>query len=308
MSKTVCVCVVLIGVTVCLMVSPAVTADAAKAHKTDWLYKAKWGVMFHYQPTWQKCKTFEEWDKAVTEFDAEGLARQFKAYGAGYLLITSRHGGEFPLAPNSVIAKSKSCPKRDLIADLADALDTEGLHLMLYYSTGMCVDKPKTAQNTAAVITEWSKRYGKKVKGWWLDNNCGDKELQKLIADACRSGNPDTLVAFSPPKMPKRNSPYEDYTAGNTHAPGYARCGGRFTSGAQWHMLSYVGNNWGGYCRRKGLRDRWSVGKVCGFTRKFVSRGGVVTWDVKPTLKGLIAPEFDGVMKAIGKSVADIKR
>ena len=50
--------------------------------------------MFHYQPVWQKCKTFKEWDKAVSEFDADGLAKQLKGYGAGYLVITSRHGGD----------------------------------------------------------------------------------------------------------------------------------------------------------------------------------------------------------------------
>jgi len=301
--------VAFIGVTVCLMVSPAVTADAAKAHKTDWLYKAKWGVMFHYKASYHKSSDPKEWTKTVDEFDVDGLVRQLKEYGAGYLLITARHGGDHPIAPNSVLEKSKpgTGPKRDLIADLADALDKQGLHLMLYYSTGMGIDKPKVAQHSAAVIEEWSKRYGKKVKGWWLDNNVGDKDLQKLLADACRAGNPDSLVAFSPPKMPKRNSPYEDYTAGNTHAPGYARCNGRFVSGLQWHMLSYVGNNWGGWCK-PGIRRGWSVGKITGFTRKFVSRGGVVTWDVKPTKKGLIAPEFDGLMKAIGKSVADIKR
>ncbi|HUS47977.1 MAG TPA: alpha-L-fucosidase [Phycisphaerae bacterium] len=287
-----------------------------KAHKTDWLYKAKWGVMFHFAPHMlqyadptRDLSKAEEWNKVVAEFDADGLAKQIKEIGAGYLLIAARHGGAMPIAPNSAIDKAApgTCPKRDLIADLADALEKQGLHLMLYYSTGMGIDKPKQAQQSAAVIEEWSRRYGKKVKGWWLDNNVGDEELQKLLADACRAGNGDSLVAFSPPRNPRRNSKYEDFTAGNCHGPRMIGCNGRFLDGAQWHMLSYLGFNWGGYSK-KGPGPRYSPETAVSMTMRFLPKGGVVTWDVKPTLKGLIAEEFIPTLTAIGEAAATVAR
>jgi hypothetical protein len=297
--------------------APADDANAGqKAHKTDWLYKAKWGVMYHFAPHMLRyadpkadLSKPEQWHKVVAEFDADGLAKQIKEIGAGYLLIAARHGGAMPIAPNSVIDKAApgTCPKRDLIADLADALEKQGLHLMLYYSTGMGVEKPKVAQQSAAIIGEWSKRYGNKVKGWWLDNNCGDDELQKLLAGACRAGNADSLVAFSPPHNPRRNSKYEDFTAGNCHGPGMIGCKGRFLDGAQWHMLSYLGHCWGGYSI-KGPGPRYSNEKAVGLTMRFLPNGGVMTWDVRPTIKGLIAEEFIPTLKAIGNAAATVAR
>ncbi|MCE5279566.1 MAG: alpha-L-fucosidase [Planctomycetaceae bacterium] len=291
--------------------APAAKADGeAKAHKTDWLYKAKWGVMFHYTDPWQGAGTIEEWNKRLDGFDVDGLAKQLKELGAGYLMITSKHGGKFTLAPNAAFEKANpGCtPKRDLIGDLAEALDKQGIGLMLYYATGMGIDKPKVANVTAEVIGEWSKKYGKKVRGWWLDNNVGDQDLQKLIADAARSGNPDTVVGFSPPKAPspRRNSPQDDYTAGNTHAPGPARCSGRFVDGAQWHILTYLGNNWAGVHKKAGMR--FSPERAAGMTAGALSKGGVVTWDVKPLASGLIDPAYLPGLKAIGEAAAKIQR
>jgi hypothetical protein len=275
-------------------------------HKTDWLYNARWGVMYHYVSTFRPKETDgkELWDKAVKNFDIAGLAKQLHEVGAGYLLISAQHMG-LPLAPNKMYEDGKY-PTRDLIPELSDELAKYDIHLMLYYATGMGVteDSPK---NAAAVIEELSKRYGKKVKGWWLDNNSGNEKAQKLIADAARAGNGDTLVAFSPPKGSMRNSPYEDYTAGNEHAPGTTVCGGRFIQDCQWHMLTYLGYNWGGYTKYKG-QPRFDAGKASAITGKLVASGGVVTWDTPWEVNGLLSPECLPILKAIGEAARQAKR
>lgn len=275
--------------------------------RTEWLYKAKTGIMFHFSSQWFKMG--ENWQATIAGFDVPGLVRQMDEAGMGYLLITARHGDSIPIAPSAVYEKGNpgKAPKRDLIADLAAELEKHGKHLMLYYSTGMGVEKPKVARESAAFIREYSLRYGAKVKGWWLDNNVGDPELQKLLADAARAGNPDALVAFSPPHKPVRNSPYEDYTAGNTHAPGEVSCGGRWVDGTlQWHMLTYLGNNWGGYC--KNPNPRWPDGKVAGFAGKFLGRGGVITWDVPYETNGLIRAQYLPVLRKVGDVAAGLQR
>jgi len=275
-----------------------------KPHRTDWLHQAKWGVMFHYCSNWFKMG--KNWDKTIKDFNVKGLAKQLDSVGAGYLLITAKHCGH-PIAPNAAYEKVMpgKCPKRDLIADLADELGKYDIKLMLYYATGMGLEGGKTASFTAEVIEEFSKRYGAKVKGWWLDNNVGKKDLQKLLADACRAGNKESLVAFSPPKTPRRNSPQEDYSAGNTHAPGYAKCTGRWVSGLQWHMLTYLGHNWGGYCRKRTGSS--PIGKVVGFARKITGRGGAITWDTPYETSGLIRANFMPYLKAIGEATGTIK-
>jgi len=301
------VAVVLAGGIVLGLVQHPQAAEAQegpKAHRTDWFHQAKWGVMFHFCSNWFKMG--ENWNKTIDEFDAKGLAKQLHEVGAGYLMITAKHCG-VPIAPNSVYEKAHpgKCPKRDLIMDLADELAKYDIKLMLYYATGMGVDGGKGGEFSAKVIEEFSKRYGTKVKGWWLDNNVGDERLQKLLADACRAGNSDSLVAFSPPKNPQRNSKYEDYTAGNCHAPGEVGCPGRFIDGLQWHILTYLGHNWGGYTRKTGCR--WPTGKVVGFANKFIPRGGVVTWDTPYETSGLIKAEFIPILKAIGEACGTIK-
>ncbi|HUS47677.1 MAG TPA: hypothetical protein VM098_06135, partial [Phycisphaerae bacterium] len=184
-------------------------------------------MMFHFVSEWMKVEDPAEWDKRfdfahrpepvegiIAAFDVEGLAKQLHEVGAGYFIITAQHMGH-TLAPNRLVKDGKF-PSRDIIPPLADALAKYDIKLMLYYPTAMGMDKPKVAQRsprrsgpqgdrTAAIIEEYSRRYGKKVRGWWLDNNCPDVELQKLIADAARAGNPDTIIGFSGPKGQQRN-------------------------------------------------------------------------------------------------------
>ncbi|MHC4983947.1 MAG: DNRLRE domain-containing protein [Planctomycetota bacterium] len=274
-----------------------------KPHKTDWLYNARWGVMYHYVSRWhpRRLGTEELWEKAIKNFDAEGLAKQLSELGAGYFMITARHVGH-PVAPNSLV-KDGRIPSRDLIIDLAKELEKYDIKMMLYFACG----GPEGTPDAAKIITELSERYGVKIKGWWIDNNPIDRKLQKMLADACRAGNPDALVAFSPPKGQQRNSPYEDFTAGNTHAPRKIRCDARFIQGLQWHTLTYLGYNWGGACKEGGaprFTPEWdadvTVGNVAG--------GGVITWDTPYEINGLIHPDCIDRLKVIGKAAREAKR
>jgi hypothetical protein len=320
MKKSMTMIAVCLGMFACCAtaaepVLPAGHVPAAAGKKTDWLYKAKWGAMSHFTKTFLAWDAKagpidgEKWKKIVLEFDVEQLADQLHECGAGYFLLAARHGGAPPVAPNAVIERTApgTCPQRDLINDLADALEKRGLHLMLYYSTGMGIDKPHGARQSAAVLQEWSKHYGKKVKGWWLDNNDQDVALQKLLAEACREGNPDALVAFSPPHGVQRNSEYDDYTAGNSHDLGLLKCTARFVNGAQWHALSYLGYTWGGYSK-KGPGPRYDPNKAVSLTMRCLRGGGVVTWDIKLTRQGRIADEFMPALKAIGQAAQKVTR
>ena len=63
----------------------------------------KWGVMLHYSAERlmsnnqldSQAKTLGQWSELIDNFDCDALAKQLSDVGAGYLIITVRHIGEF---------------------------------------------------------------------------------------------------------------------------------------------------------------------------------------------------------------------
>jgi hypothetical protein len=104
-------------------------------------------------------------------------------------------GDKHMIAPNAVYdaytgyAPGDACARRDLVLDLSAALSARGIRLMLYYTgdgphedaqaaTGLGwpdapVDRSNVpllfVQRWAEVLGEYSKRYGDKVSGYWID-------------------------------------------------------------------------------------------------------------------------------------------
>lgn len=320
---------------------------------TDWLYQAKWGVFTHYlsdtvgQPQLIASTstamttstapaaagqemTIERWNQLVDSFDTGALAKQLADAGAGYYFITLGQNSGFYCSPNAtydnlVGIKPSKCSRRDLIADLYEALEPRGIRLMVYLPSG-APDRDPVAIKALGwnqgsnrnqefqikwenVIREWSNRWGSKVKGWWFDGcyfadamyRCAESPNFASFAAAARSGNPDSIVAFNPGIEIKRMTPYEDYTAGETNDPISMKCNGRWVDGAQWHMLSFLGKSW--YFGQ----PRFTNQQVIDISRKVIDCDGVVTWDVPITADGRIPKPFFNQLKALGKAL-EVKR
>jgi alpha-L-fucosidase len=150
-------------------------------------------------------------------------------------------------------------------------------------------------RNWEAVVGEWSQRWGDKVHGWWIDGCYHADRMYRYpdppnfasFAQALRAGNPDSIVAFNPGvRVPVVcHSEHEDYAAGEI-SNAFPVCPGERLDGAQYHVLSYLGQAWG----RGPLRfpDEF----VVGYTRHVNARGGVVTWDVPIEETGRIPQPF----------------
>jgi hypothetical protein len=127
------------------------------------------------------------------------------------------------------------------------------------------------------------------------------------FAAAARAGNPDGIVCFnSGVKTPIASlTSVEDYTAGEVSAAlpvdldfdNLGVEGGRFVNGAQYHVMSYLGEFWGQGAPR--FCDELAVG----FTKQVIGRGGVVTWDVPIQKNGLFAEDMLRQMKVVGRGV-----
>ena len=308
----------------------------------DKFYDYRWGVFNHFISVIQnnpslpnsygKCTS---WDELIDGFDVKKLARALNEIGAKYYVITVMQGTEFMLAPNATFDKiagtkpGEACSTRDLIMELADALDRYNIDLFLYFtgdgpyknekigakfgfieprSDGVTMEFVK---RWASVLEEYSLRYGDKIKGWWVDGCYRDHfkytdELLEPLYKACKSGNPDAIVALNGGVGNKfeMNYPDEDFVCGEFNT---LDClpRERFINGkAQAHILaplgtgdSGIGATWGSF----GLG--YTKEYIADYIRRVHDAGGVVTLDIGVYRDGSLDEEQVSALKYVAKNI-----
>jgi len=305
-------------------------------HRAAWMQEARWGVMTHYLADWKARElgepmTVEKWNGLMDHFDVEGLAEQLKSVGAGYYLITIGQNSGYYLSPNAtydrlVGIQPSKCARRDLVADLSEALNKQGIKLMVYLPAGAPGGDPPARKalewqngpyrnrefqlKWEQVIREWSTRWGSKVAGWWFDGCYWPNAMYRSdtapnfasFAAAARAGNPQAVVAFNPGVVPRILSvtPHEDYTAGEINDPDRVeirRAVNGKIDGTQVHILSFLGEKWG------TGSPRFATEQVVKWSQDIRKQGGAITWDVPIQASGLIAQPFIDQLAAVGKAL-----
>ena len=161
-----------------------------------------------------------------------------------------------------------------------------------------------------AIILEWSLRWGRKVHGWWIDGcyyadkmyRHSDAPNFRSFAEAMKAGNSDSLVAFNPGVLVPiiSHTEFEDYTAGEANVmvtPNKFHAFQRFIDGAQFQVLSFLGNYW---CVGE---PRYPDDLVVEYTHYINSFEGAVTWDVPIIANGRISDVFMRQLTKIGRAV-----
>ena len=309
---------------------------------TDWFRDAGWGIMCHYLAgiPGDGSDAFdisaEAWNAQVDAFDLDGFVEQVVSTGAGYLLFTVGQNTGHYCAPNATYDEltglcPSRCARRDLIMDLALALEPHGIRLMVYTTSG-APNEPAAAKALGwvnlrdhppdrlagfqlkwnRILTKGSQRWGRHVNGWWVDGcyhadamyNFDDEPNWASLARALKAGNPDAIVAYNPGvKVPVITQGGEDYTAGELAQAltlGKWRDGGFRTipstvGDAQYHVLTFLGQFW--RIGEPRLPDALAVG----YTQFIIQNAGVVTWDVPIEASGLIPQPFVDQFQAIAR-------
>jgi hypothetical protein len=147
------------------------------------------------------------------------------------------------------------------------------------------------------------------VHGWWFDGcyypiamyRHDDPPNFASFAAAARAGNPNAIVAFNPGVFDPIMSltPEEDYTAGEINDAMKVQCPGPTIGGAQTHMLSFLGPFWA------QSPPRYSDAQAAAITRRFLDKGGAVTWDVPIGPDGRIPDVFVRQLAAIRERLDD---
>lgn len=305
-------------------------------NRNAWMQEAKWGVMTHYLSDWIARRdsidmNVGKWNDMIDHFDVNGLADQLESVGVGYYLLTLGQNSGYYLAPNDMYDQlvgndPTKCAKRDLVTDMYNALQGRGIKLMVYLPSGAPAGDRKAREalewengpyrnknfqiKWEQVIKAWSDRFGEKIVGWWFDGcywpnamyrYCDPPNFESFAA-AARSGNPQSVLAFCQGVVPRLVSvtPEEDYIAGEMSNPADLsirhEVDGK-VDGKQVHVLSYLGERWG------GGQPRFEIDQVLEWSREVRRHHGVITWDVPIQTNGSISEPFMDQLKAIGEEM-----
>lgn len=292
---------------------------------TDWM-AGHWGVGVHYLPSMYDFTGnggSVVWNEAVNSFDVEKFSDSAQSAGASWVLFTIGHGSGYYAAPNATLDRfsgyqpGERNATRDLIMDLANALNTRGLKLIIYLPSNAPHLDDKIAhglglttksevngnwninytflQRWPQVIEEWSDRYGARVSGWWLDgfyvDNGFTPEMGQIYAAAARHGNSQAVIALNlgANNWPEAASPYQDFLAGEQGINLYPPTAGRWsigqnnpTTAVQWFAFNLLSTDW----ITAGLAHSDEDAKE--YMKTTLNHGGAITWNVYVSADGTI--------------------
>lgn len=307
---------------------------------TDVMSNKKWGVFNHYLYNIQNNPAYPNnmgagetsWQECTAALDVKKIARQLHEVGAGYYFITVMQGRRYMIAENAryreIIGDESAdecLSKRDLIEELYEALSEYGIDLYLYFTgDGPYKDEEEGkkfgfieprqnvsmefAEKWASVLEWYSKHYGDKIKGYWIDG-CYDHEWFGYTPDklepfynAVKSGNPDALVTMNNgvKRGLYRYFPKEDFVSGEQENLDVVP-ESRYLDGAQTFILLPIGNG------DMGIGCAWGSGglsftgeQLADYAEKVTSVGGVVTFDCMVARDGSFDEEQIAALKVVG--------
>ncbi len=226
----------------------AIEADRQEARRaragTEWMAKAGYGLMFHWtSQSVGKDGTHKPYAQAVDDFDVKRFAEMVEETGAGYVVLTIGHAESYCPAPLKAWEKYHpgKTTQRDLIAEMADALNAKGIKLMCYLNAASLGKYPKAGEEEfSRIMTEVLTEFGrsgtrKKVAGYWIDCCYQAKEkipwlLLPRVLQGLQSGEPGSppcgcRLPGSPPNVSRmagvlgRGNRQPRRVAGQRHYP-----------------------------------------------------------------------------------------
>jgi len=304
----------------------AIAAEREKARRmrasTDWFVDAGYGVMFHWtsrtQPRHGPQKPYAD---AVNDFDVNAFADMVEETGAGYVIFTVNHAE--PHCPAPIESWERVHPgwttQRDLIGDIADALNQRGIKLMLYFASHI-LGKLDTASEEEFfkihfdILTEMGLRYGEKVAGYWFDGWHAVTEKYpyapfERFFNACKAGNPDRIIALNYWIFPVTTE-WQEYWAGELGSPQRPHTARYFedgpAKGLQSHSLLMLDAPWVHDKPNTPMElPRFTDEELISYVKACIANQGVVTMNLGIYQDGTIGEATLEQMKALRKAIRE---
>jgi hypothetical protein len=298
-----------------------------KRASTNWFSAAKYGLMVHWIPgIMPRRGPAKPICDAVHDFNVDSFADMVKQTGAAYLIFTSVHGIQWFPGPSAVhdrVLPGRTCD-RDLIADLADAMEKRDIKLILYYHHGVGdyewskasgfykKDKSQFFQNEYDILAQVGKRYGRKVAGWWFDDRYPDQPFEKLY-EATKIGNPDRIVAWNSWIMPK-STEFQEYYSGEAAfsvtvpEANYFGVGGP-AEGLQPHFLIIADDPWAHTTRDSDIvPPLYKDDELIHYVKAVNTLGGPVTINIGIYQDGTVSPATIQQIQKLGHTLGVLQQ
>ncbi len=190
--------------------------------------RKKYGLFVHYVSGLTKNDngSIPTIDELANHFDAKQFAEEAAEFGVEYVIFTAWHANTRTLYPSQVNKKwrddsrpigssssLKSYSDRDVILDLANELEKKGIDLHLYVNPKAEVGTSNEEQQNTGwknwkenketetwnkylieLYGEISKRYGTRIKGYWIDALVFDHLKEEQFRDTILANNPNLIL------------------------------------------------------------------------------------------------------------------
>jgi len=299
-------------------------AESARA-SVDWLVETGYGLMFHWtsgtpQPDGSH-KTFED---AVNDFDVEKFANMVEETGAGYVIFPIGHAESYCPAPLESWERIHpgQTTRRDLIEEMANALNEKGIRLICYINGPLGFGYPRyggatpeTRQafvaNFTDILTELGLRYKDKIAGYWFDTMIAIfKDFPQIpfkdFFYAAKLGNKDRIICHNAWIWPDV-SPWQDYWPGEVQHPIAPPENGFMKNGPSPNLpyqvlLTMEKHSWG--ARKSGIKDpKFTSEELSSYIKACMENGGAVTINMCIYQDGTVGEKALQVMRGVKESI-----
>lgn len=287
----------------------------------DWMAEAGYGLMFHWTSKAPmpdgSIKTFED---AVNDFDVDKFVNMIEETGAGYVYFPIGHAESFCPAP--IESWERIFPgqttKRDLIMELADALNEKGIRLLCYVNGPLGFGYPRYGgatpetreafvANFKAILSELGMRYQDKIAGYWFDTMIAIfKDFPQMpfevFYNASKVGNKDRIICLNAWIWPDV-SPWQDYWPGEVQHPIAPPENGFMKNGPSPNLpyqvlLTMEKHAWG--AGRTGIKDpKFTAEELSTYINACMENGGAVTINLSVFQDGTVGEKALDVMRGV---------
>jgi hypothetical protein len=291
----------------------------------DWLVKTGYGLMFHWtSQSVQPDGSIKKFEDAVNDFDVDKFANMVEETGAGYVLFTIGHAESYCPAPLKSWERVHPghTTQRDLIEEIANALNKRGVRLLCYLNGPLAFKFPKIEQSTDAenqvfianftdILTEMGNRYQDKIVGYWFDSwyrifeNFPTVPFEDFYK-VSKTGNPDRIICLNPWIYPDV-TPWQDYWSGEVQDPigvpenGFMKNGSSPKLSYQ-ALLTMEKHLW--VQQKPEISDpKFTSAQLSAYIKDCMENGGAVTINLAIYQDGTVGDKALKVMKGVKESI-----